>query len=325
MQKMNVNYLRISVTDRCNLRCTYCNPLGACDFIAHEEILTFEEIQRLVKLFAECGIQKVRLTGGEPLVRKGIAELVRRLADISGIEEVTLTTNGVLLAAMATELKAAGATRVNVSIDSMDRQTYRQITGSDALPDAISGIRKAIEVGLTPAKINSVIVKGLNDSVEEIEALARMSVDLPVTVRFIEYCPTDTKTLAASSYVPNSEICRMVESKFGSLSPVASGYRDGPAVYFKMRDSAGMIGFISGRSSMFCQTCNRLRLTSDGKVKPCLYAAPAYELKGLLRSGAGDEELLALLRTIVDQKARYTKVNSSVEIFEKFSMQSIGG
>jgi cyclic pyranopterin phosphate synthase len=320
---MSVNYLRISVTDRCNLRCTYCNPLGACDFIAHGEILTFEEIQRLVRLFAECGIRKVRITGGEPLVRKGIAELVRRLAGISGIEEVTLTTNGVLLAAMAAELKTAGATRVNVSVDSMERETYRRITGSDALAASLAGIHKAIEVGLTPVKINSVIVKGLNDSAEELAALAGVSVDLPVSVRFIEYCPTDTRTLAASSYVPNSEVRRIVESKFGSLCPVASGYRDGPAVYFKMHNSAGMIGFISGRSSVFCQTCNRLRLTSDGKIKPCLYVAPAYDLKALLRNGAGDQELRTVLTTIVGQKGRYTKVNSCVG--ERFSMQSIGG
>jgi len=322
---MSVNYLRISVTDRCNLQCTYCNPLGACDFIAHEEILTFEEIQRLVKLFAECGVQKVRLTGGEPLVRKGIAELVRRLAGISGIEEVTVTTNGVLLAPMAAELKAAGATRVNISVDSMERQTYQQMTGSDALPEAISGIRKAIEVGLTPVKVNSVIVKGLNDSAGQISALARMNIDLPVAVRFIEYCPTGAHPALENGYVPNSEVRRIVEREFGSLSPVASGYRDGPALYFKARDSAGTIGFISGRSSMFCQTCNRLRLTSDGKIKPCLYAAPAYDLKGPLRNGAGDEELLALLRKIVGQKGHFTKVNSTVEIFEKFSMQSIGG
>jgi len=322
---MSVNYLRISVTDRCNLRCTYCNPLGACDLIAHEEILTFEEIQRLVGLLAECGIRKVRLTGGEPLVRKGIAELVRRLAGISGIEEVTLTTNGVLLAPMAAELKAAGAARVNVSVDSMNRETYQQMTGSDALSDSLAGIHKAIEVGLTPVRINSVIVKGFNDSPEQIGALARMSIDLPVAVRFIEYCPTGAHPVVENGYVPNSEVRRIVESEFGPLSPVASGDRDGPAVYFKMRDSVGTIGFISGRSSMFCQACNRLRLTSDGKIKPCLYAAPVYDLKGSLRNGAGDQELRDLLTTIVRGKGQFTRVNSAVGELKKFSMQSIGG
>ncbi len=322
---MNVNYLRISVTDRCNLRCAYCNPLGTCDLIAHEEILTFEEIQRLVKLFAGCGIQKVRLTGGEPLVRKRIAELVRRLADIPGIEEVTLTTNGVLLAPMAAQLKEAGAKRVNISIDSMDRATYERITGFDGLPKALDGVHRAIEVGLTPVKINSVIVKGLNDGAEEIGALAGMSVDLAVAVRFIEYCPTGTRVGSASGYVPNSEVRRIVEREFGPLSPVASGYRDGPALHFKAPNSAGMIGFISGRSSLFCQTCNRLRLTSDGKVKPCLYAASHYDLKGLLRNGADDEELRTLLRAVVRQKSRYTRVNCPAGQSGEFSMQSIGG
>ncbi|UCC98488.1 MAG: GTP 3',8-cyclase MoaA [Phycisphaerales bacterium] len=320
-----MNYLRISVTDRCNLRCTYCSPPGACDFIPHEEILTFEEIERLVGLLAGCGIRKVRLTGGEPLVRKGIVELVRRLAPIEGIEEVSLTTNGVLLAPMAAELKAAGAGRVNISIDSMKLQTYQQMTGFDALPEAISGIHKAIEVGLTPVRINSVIVKGLNDSVEEIEALAGMSMDLAVAVRFIEYCPTDTHTSPASSYVPNSEIRCIIESRLGTLVSVPSGDMDGPAVYFKAPSSAGTIGFISGRSLLFCPTCNRLRLTSDGRVKPCLYAAPDYDLKTLLRSGAGDEQVRDLLRSILRGKGQFTRVNSAVQEFRRFSMQSIGG
>jgi cyclic pyranopterin phosphate synthase len=293
--------------------------------IPHEEILTFEEIERLVGLLAGCGIRKVRLTGGEPLVRKGTLQLVRQLAPIQGIEEVSLTTNGVLLGPMAAELKAAGARRVNISIDSMKRQTYQRMTGCDALPDVILGIHKAIEAGLTPVKINSVIVKGVNDSSEQIGALAGMSIDLPVAVRFIEYCPTGTRTSPASSYVPNGEVRRIIEREFGVLASLPGGDTDGPALHFKAPNSAGTIGFISGRSSLFCQTCNRLRLTSDGKIKPCLYAASDYDLKQLLRSGAGDKELRDLLRTIVRGKGLFTKANSGVEEFEKFSMQSIGG
>jgi len=322
---MNVNYLRISVTDRCNLRCVYCNPLGGCDFIGHEEILTFEEIHRLVGLFAECGIRKVRLTGGEPLVRKGIAQLVRQLAAVSGVEEVSLTTNGVLLAQMAAELKAAGARRVNISVDSMDRAGYERITGFDRLPSVVEGIHKAIEVGLAPVRINSVIVKGFNDGPEQIAALAAMSIHLPVAVRFIEYCPTGTQTRPASSYIPNSEVRRMIEREFGLLSPVLAGDIDGPAVYFKAPNSAGTIGFISGRSSLFCQTCNRLRLTSDGKIRPCLYSACSFDVKAMLRRGAGNEELLAFLKAIIHEKSRYTRLNSPGGQFEQFSMQSIGG
>ena len=321
----NVNYLRISVTDRCNLRCAYCNPSGECDFIPHEEILTFEEIERLVRLFAGCGVRKVRLTGGEPLVRKGIVQLVRQLAGISGIEEISLTTNGVLLAPMAAELKATGAKRVNVSIDSMERASYERITGFDRLPVVLEGIHTAIEAGLTPVRINSVIVKGFNDSPEQITALAKMSVGLPVAVRFIEYCPTEVRTGVADGYVPNNEVRRIIERELGPLSAVASGDTDGPALHFKAPNSAGMIGFISGRSSLFCRTCNRLRLTSDGKVKPCLYSTCNYDLKSMLRNGAGDDEIQTLLRTVVRQKSRYTRLNCPVGQSGEFSMQSIGG
>jgi cyclic pyranopterin phosphate synthase len=299
--------------------------LGDCDFIGHEEILTFEEIQRLVGLFVERGIRKVRLTGGEPLVRKGIAQLVRQLAAVSGIEEVSLTTNGVLLAQMAAELKVAGARRVNISVDSMDRASYERITGSDRLASVVEGIYRAIEVGLAPVRINSVVVKGFNDSPEQIATLAGMSISLPVAVRFIEYCPTSRQTKPASSYIPNSEVRSMVEREFGLLSPVLAGDMDGPAIYFKAPNSAGTIGFISGRSSLFCQTCNRLRLTSDGKIKPCLYSACSFDVKAMLRGGADDEQLRALLRTIMHQKSRYTRLNSPGEQFEEFSMQRIGG
>lgn len=287
--------------------------------------MTFEEIERLVRLFAGCGVRKVRLTGGEPLVRKGIVALVRRLAGISGIEEISLTTNGVLLAPMAAELKAAGAKRVNVSIDSMERASYERITGFDRLPMVLESIHRAIEVGLTPVRINSVIVKGFNDGPEQIAALARMSVGLPVAVRFIEYCPTEVRPGLADGYVPNNEVRRIIERELGPLCAVASGDTDGPALHFKAPNSAGMIGFISGRSSLFCRTCNRLRLTSDGKVKPCLYSTCNYDLKSLLRNGAGDDELLALLRTVVRQKSRYTRLNCPAGRSGKFSMQSIGG
>jgi GTP 3',8-cyclase len=322
---MNVNYLRISVTDRCNLRCAYCNPSGECDFIPHEEILTFEEIERIVRLLADCGIRKVRLTGGEPLVRKGIAQLVRRLAGVSGIEEISLTTNGVLLAPMAAELKAAGAKRVNVSIDSIERAGYERITGFDRLSAVLEGIHKAIEVGLRPVRMNCVIVKGFNDSAEQITALAKMSVGLPVAVRFIEYCPTEARHTLAGDYVCNKEVRRIIERQLGPLSLVAADDMDGPAVHFRTANSAGMIGFISGRSSLFCGTCNRLRLTSDGKIKPCLYAAFHYDLKALLRGGASDEELRSLLKTAIRQKSRHTRLSASAGQAKEFSMQSIGG
>lgn len=319
---MNVNYLRISITDRCNLRCAYCNPSGECDFIPHEEILTFEEIERLVGLFAGCGIRKVRLTGGEPLIRKGVVDLVRRLAGISGIEEISLTTNGVLLASKAADLKAAGAKRINISVDSMERESYARITGFDRLPAVLKGIHRAIEVGLTPVRINSVIVKGFNSSPEQLTTLARMSIGLPVAVRFIEYCPTEARPGLANGCVPNNEVRRTIERELGPLSVVPAGDTDGPALHFKAPHSTGMIGFISGRSSLFCQTCNRLRLTSDGKIKPCLYSAWCVDVKKLIRKGAGDDELRVVMREILRGKSSHTRLSQPLK---QFSMQKVGG
>ena len=317
---MGIDYLRISVTDRCNLRCIYCNPLGDCGFIERDEILTFEEIHRIVRLFVGCGIRKVRLTGGEPLVRKNIVHLVRKLVAIAGIEELTLTTNGVLLEPIAAELKAAGLSRVNISVDSAGREGYRQITGFDFLPTVTRGIYKAIEVGLTPVKINSVVMRNVN--VSQIAVLAQMSIYLPVTVRFIEYCPTDKHTSPPSHYVPNSEVRKIIERRFGLLSNAIVGASGGPALYFKIRNSAGAIGFINGRSSIFCRSCNRLRLTSDGKLRPCLYSTYHYDLKKLIRSGATDGQILALLEKIIAEKPMYTKLNSFTE---EFSMRKVGG
>ena len=319
---MSVDYLRISVTDRCNLRCIYCNPLGDCGCIEPGEILRFGEIERITRLFAECGINKFRITGGEPLVRKDIVRLVDKLSRIPKIDDLALTTNGVLLAPLAAQLKAAGLQRINISVDSAERESYKQITGFDLLPKVTKGIHKAIEAGLEPVKINSVIIKGLNDSEEQILALAAMSVDLPVTVRFIEYCPTGKYTNPASDYLPNRDVRFIIERKYGPLSSVVMERSPGPALNFKFRDSAGAVGFISGRSSMFCRSCNRLRLTSDGKIKPCLYSAHTYDLKRLIRGQASDRQMRDLLKRIISEKGNYTKLNS---LKEGFSMCKVGG
>ena len=316
----NTDYLRVSVIDRCNLRCVYCHPLEGCDFLPREEILSLEEIYRIVRLVAGCSIRKVRLTGGEPLIRKNIVYLVEKLAGIDRIEELTLTTNGVLLESLAADLKKAGLQRINISVDSAERQNYKEITGFDLLPKVTKGIYKALEVGLTPVKINSVLMRSINFS--QILPLARMSLFLPIAVRFIEYCPTSKFTRPASDYVPTSEVRNIIECKFGPLLDVPSGNTDGPASYFKIKNSAGTLGFISGRSSMFCQTCNRLRLASDGKIQPCLYSSQCYDIKKLIRTGAGDENILKLLKKILNEKTNYTKFKSPVK---EFSMRKIGG
>ncbi len=319
---MTVDYLRVSVTDRCNLRCVYCNPLGDCGFIERDEILRFEEIERIARLFADCGIKKIRLTGGEPLVRKNIVQLVKKLAPLRGIDELSLTTNGILLEELAAELKAAGLKRINVSIDSVERQSYEQITGFDFLTKAMRGVDKAIEVGFKPLKINSVIIRGINDGQKQIQELAAMSLNRQVVVRFIEYCPTGKHTNPASDYVPNSVVRKIIEERFGTLGRCVVGEGNGPAFYLKIGDSAGVIGFINGSSSMFCRSCNRIRLTSDGKLKPCLYSAHSYDLKKLIRNEASDREVLNLLKRILTEKSNYNKLNSFTN---EFSMQKVGG
>jgi len=317
---MRIDYLRVSVTDRCNLRCIYCNPLGDYGLMQRDEILTFEEIHRIVGLFVECGISKVRLTGGEPLVRRNIVQLVHKLAAITGVEELSLTTNGVFLEQMAGELKAAGLRRVNISVDSLRREGYRLITGFDLLEKVTKGIYKAVEIGLTPVRINTVVLKGINE--QDVAALAQLTVEMPIAVRFIEYCPTDKDTSPASDFVPNSRVRRIIEHNFGPLSAAITTDNNGPALYFRIKNSAGAIGFISGRTTVFCHLCNRLRLTSDGKVRPCLYSAHHYDIKELIRNGADDERILALLEKIIAEKHRYTKLNSPAG---QFSMRNVGG
>jgi GTP 3',8-cyclase len=316
----NVDYLRVSVTDRCNLRCIYCNPLGDRGLREREGILDFEEIHRVVGLGAECGIRKIRLTGGEPLVCRNIVELIRRLAAVAGIEDLSLTTNGVLLGPLAADLKAAGLKRVNISLDAVDRQCYRQMTGFDLLPQVLEGMHQALEIGLVPVRLNCVVMREHNLS--QVTALAEMAHRLPVSVRFIEYCPTSRVTGPADGYVPTAEVRRMIESQFGPLSGVVVPNAGGPAVYFQAQGMAGAIGFISGRSSVFCQDCSRLRLTSDGKIKPCLHADWYCDVRTPLRSGAGDEAIRDLIRRALHEKHRYTRITSTAE---DFLMQSIGG
>jgi len=298
----------------------YCHPLSGCELIDRKEILRLEEIRRIVELFSYCGIRKVRLTGGEPLIRRNIVYLIKQLSGIKGIEELSLTTNGVLLASLAQELKDAGLQRINISVDSTDRKSYKEITGFDLLSKVTKGIYKALEVGLKPVKINSVILKGIN--VSQILPLAEMSFHLPVAVRFIEYCPTSKYTKPASDYMPNHELRKVIEHEFGPISFIFTGATNGPASYFKIRNAAGTIGFINSRSSMFCHDCNRLRLTSDGKVKPCLYSSQYYDIKELIRSGADDEDILRLLKKILCEKNNYTKLNSAIN---EFYMQKVGG
>jgi cyclic pyranopterin phosphate synthase len=317
---MNVDYLRVSVTDRCNLRCIYCNPLGDHGRTDRAGILDFDEIHRMVRLCAECGIRKIRLTGGEPLMCPNIVDLVHRLALVAGIEDLSLTTNGVSLGPMAAPLKAAGLKRVNISLDAADRQCYRRMTGFDLLPRVLDGLHQALEAGLTPVRLNCVVMREHNLS--QVIPLAEMMLHLPVSVRFIEYCPTSRVTERADDYVPNAEVRRIIEARFGPLQNVAVPNAGGPAAYYKMKGAAEAVGFINGRSEVFCHACSRLRLSSDGKIKPCLHADQGYDVRGLLRGGADDEVIRDWVRGIIREKSHYTRITSTAE---DFLMQSIGG
>jgi len=320
MPATNIDYLRVSVTERCNLRCIYCNPLGHAHLAEDRGTLSTDEIVRLVGLCTQCGIRRVRLTGGEPLLQEDVVGLVRRLAGIPGVDDLSMTTNGVLLALTAAELKEAGMKRVNISLDAMDRDCYRQIAGADMLSRVIDGMHRALEVGLAPVRINCVVVRDVNLS--QVAALAEMSLRLPVAVRFIEYCPTSRLTGPASCYVPNSDVRGIIESRFGPLSNLVVPDSAGPAAYFKIENAVGAVGFISGRSSVFCEHCTRLRLSSDGKIKPCLYGGHYYDVKKLLHAGAADDAILSVLRRALREKGQYTKLNATAG---DFLMQQIGG
>lgn len=318
MHTANVNYLRVSVTDRCNLRCAYCNPLSVEGLTDRTAILTLNEIHRIVSLCAAMGVTRVRLTGGEPLVRDGIVDLVRNLAAIPEITDLSLTTNGVLLGAFAVPLRAAGLQRVNISLDAAEGACFARITGHDRLEQVMDGVYKAIGVGLAPVRINCVVLRNVN--LDQVPALARMSLCLPVAVRFIEYCPPGMTAERESWYISNDEVRDLVESHLGPLSPVTPTHTGGPATYFQPSGAAGMVGFISGRSSRFCQHCRRLRLTCDGRLRPCLHCARDYDLKNLLE-GSDDTLLDAIARALRD-KHRYTKADRT---WEAFSMQHVGG
>lgn len=284
-----LDYLRISVTDRCNLHCVYCNPLGEGEKLRHKDIFTYEEILRTTRIAASMGVAKVRLTGGEPLVRKGVSELVPRLAGIPGIKDISITTNGVLLKDKAERLMQGGIRRVNVSLDSLKRERYKQITGVDALDDVLEGLEVSREIGFDPIKINVVIMRGIND--DEILDLAELSLSYPYHVRFIEYMPMCTERSDLSFNHLAGDIIKEELKELGDLLPVSGSHMDGPAERFKFKGAPGEIGLINPISHHFCYRCNRLRLTSTGHLRPCLLSDIQVDLKTPIRQGASDEEI----------------------------------
>jgi cyclic pyranopterin phosphate synthase len=291
----------VSVTDRCNLRCVYCMPAEGVPLRTHDDILSYEEIERVVRAAAGMGIGSVRLTGGEPLARKGLPDLVRMLRAIPGLEEITMTTNGTLLGTQAHELAEAGLGRVNISLDTLRVERFRRITRLGELEDAWEGIRAAEEAGLVPLKLNTVVMRDLND--DEVVDLARLTLGHPWHVRFIELMPLGSHVLwDEERYVPAAEVRQRIEVRLGPLSPTRRPAGNGPARAYRLQDSLGTVGLITPRSRHFCPSCNRLRLTADGCLRPCLLSDIEVDLRGPLHNGAGDEELRALIRRAVEIK-----------------------
>jgi len=292
-----INYLRISVTDRCNLRCIYCMPAEGVPLMSHQDILTYEEIYSITRAAAELGINKVRLTGGEPLVRSGLTELVKMLAQIKAIDEISLTTNGTLLSRYAAELKQAGLKRVNISLDTLKSGKFRLITrGTLNLSDVLEGIEAARSVGLNPVKLNMVVMSGIND--DELLDFAAKTINEEWHVRFIEFMPINS---SASYFVSVSDMRRRLEL-LGQLKPCLPSVGNGPAKYFRFPHARGTIGFITPVSEHFCFHCNRLRLTADGRLRSCLLADNEVDLKPPLRGGIPSAGLKRLIEAAVADK-----------------------
>ena len=294
-----VNYLRVSVTDRCDLRCIYCLPPQGIPLMPRGDILSYEEIYAVVKVAAELGITKVRLSGGEPLIRAELAKLVAMLAQIEAIDDISLTTNGVWLKQRAAELKQAGLRRVNVSLDSLRRDRFEHITRSDNLGQVLEGIEAAKDVGLRPVKINMVVMGGIND--DELLDFARQSIEPGWHVRFIELMPFAREQPTAAKFVPLREMKERLGA-LGTLEPCLPAVGNGPAKYFRLPGARGTIGFITPVSEHFCFSCNRLRLTADGGLRPCLLADDAIDLRRALRGGGSLEEVRRLIQEAVASK-----------------------
>ena len=317
-----IDYLRISVTDRCNLRCIYCMPSEGVRPTRFKEILSYEEIIRIASIASSLGVRKVRITGGEPLARKNITYLISSLKCIKGIDNISLTTNGVLLEKYADEIAQAGLNRVNVSLDSLKPDRYAEITRGGDINVVLRGIDRAEKAGLTPVKINMVAIRGFNDN--EMENFARITLEKPYQVRFIEFMPLGAKEIwSPEKYIPINEI-KSIAERVAPLMPVRLR-KSGPARYFRFEGAAGVVGFINAISHQFCDECNRLRLTADGKLRPCLFSETEIDLKTPIRSGASDPEIERLIKLAIEIKPASHDITCEGKFQSLRPMSKIGG
>ncbi len=316
-----ISYMRISVTDRCNMRCIYCNA-GRVPHLSHDDILRYNEIVRVVEAGISLGVRSVRLTGGEPLVRPNVSELVSMLAGVEGIDDISLTTNGALLSKYAADLKQAGLKRVNISLDTFKAEKFKYITGGGRLDDVLKGIETAKKVGLEPVKINTVVMKGIND--DEVIDIARTSQTKGWNVRFIEYMPFTDADDNGHRVVPVKELKDIISASLGRLEPFKPEHGNGPAKYFKLPDATGTVGFIGAVTDCFCAECNRFRLTADGGLRPCLFDDQEIDIKGPLRSGASRQELTRLMEEAASLKKERHHLDKDFQPLKR-QMWQIGG
>ncbi|MDI9569468.1 MAG: GTP 3',8-cyclase MoaA [Pseudomonadota bacterium] len=323
----DINYLRVSITDRCNLRCRYCIPKEGLSLLGHDDILRYEEILRVVRVAVGLGVAKVRVTGGEPLVRRGVIPFMTALKLLPGIEDLSLTTNGVLLERYAADLRAAGVCRLNISLDSLNREKYHYITRGGSLADALRGIDAVFARGFAPIKINVVAMKGFND--DEILDFARLTLERPFQVRFIELMPVGhTGRDNIGKYLACEEIRGEIARNHPLLPvPGARDRMDGPARIYRIDGGVGEIGFIAAMSNHFCHRCNRLRLTADGHLRSCLFSDAEIDLKDPLRSGCSDDRIASLIREAIAKKPRKHKIRPEGNYLGECgkNMSAIGG
>jgi GTP 3',8-cyclase len=318
-----INYLRVSVTDRCNLRCLYCMPAEGVDKQEHGEILRYEELALIVRAAAQLGISKVRVTGGEPLARLGLADFVRLVAATPGIDDLSLTTNGTMLARHAAALADAGLKRVNISLDTLRPERFAQITRRGRLEDVFQGLAAAQAVGLAPIKFNMVVLRGLND--DEVTDFARRTATDGWHVRYIEWMPIGGNTgWAGERVVSISEIRARIEAELGPLEPASGPLGNGPARYYRLPAAAGTVGFIGALSDHFCADCNRLRLTADGRLRPCLLSEGEIDLRPPLRAGADLAAVRELLAQAIRAKPQRHRLDEAQSPRDR-AMAEIGG
>lgn len=316
-----INYLRVSVTDRCNLRCIYCMPSTGIKLMSHEDVLSYEEIYKIIAAAASLGINKIRLTGGEPLARLGLPGLIQMIANTSTIDDIAMTTNGILLSRYAAELKEAGLKRVNISLDTLKPDRFEKITRGGKLSNVLEGIETAISVGLNPVKINMVVMAGVNDD-EVIDFALKTSSD-GWNVRYIELMPVTNKGVKKPKFISANDIKKRLEA-LGPLEPYKPEVGNGPAKYFKLPKAAGTIGFITPVSEHFCLSCNRLRLTADGKLRPCLMSSEEIDLRQSLRSGASQADLEKLIKQAISKKPLQHHLSDGY-ILEDRPFSQVGG